>query len=35
MSLTFAAWKTAGKLQDNFKMDTIEIGYEKGRKNEL
>jgi hypothetical protein len=35
MSLTSAAWKTARKLQDDFKMDTVEIGYEKGRKNEL
>ena len=35
MSLTSAAWKTARKLQDDFHMDAIEIGYEKGRKNEL
>jgi len=35
MSLTSAAWKTARKLQDDFKMDTVEIGYEKGRENKL
>jgi hypothetical protein len=35
MSLTSAAWKTARKLQDDFKMGTIGIGYEKGGKNEL
>jgi hypothetical protein len=35
MSLTSAAWKIARKLQDDFKMDTVEIRYEKGRKNEL
>jgi hypothetical protein len=35
MSLTSATWKTARKLQDDFKMGTIEIGYEKERKNEV
>jgi len=35
VSLTSAAWKTARKLQDDFKMGTVEIGYEKRRKNEL
>jgi len=35
MSLISFAWKTARKLQDDFKMDTVQIGYEKGRKNEL
>jgi hypothetical protein len=35
MSLTSAAWKTSRKLQDDFKMDIVEIGYKKGRENEL
>jgi hypothetical protein len=35
MSLTLATWKTIRRLQDDFKVDTVEIGYEKRRRDEL